>query len=276
MRMFKQMKGRRGRLAEIAAPLAFVLTIASPVAAQTREGGGRVFLTLNGGLQLASEFTDVVVFTHSGGVYSARPVGLLSAAAAQEEARYSASLAQAASPEFDVGAGVRVAGDLALGLAVSYASGEGVATVSARAPHPFFDDRARELGGLAGGLARQEIGVHVQVLYVALVTESVTVTLLGGPTLINLQQDLVADVRFRQAYPFGEASYEAAVAGGQSGTGIGFHAGVDLAYYFSDLAGVGLLARYSRATVDLASAAGGATRVPAGGLQVGAGLRIRF
>lgn len=275
--MLKQMKRSLLRPAEMVATVVVVLALASPVAAQARAWGGRGFLAIDGGLQLlASEFSDDVVFTESGGVYSARPVGLLSAAAAQEEPLYSAAHPQAASPEFNVGAGVRVAGNLGLGLAVSYASGEGEASVSARAPHPFFDDRDRELSGLAGGLARQEIGVHVQVLYVAPVTESVTVTLLGGPTLISLQQDLVADVRFRQGYPFGEASYEAAVAGGQSGTGIGFHAGVDLAYYFSDVAGVGLLARYSRAMVDLTSAGGTTTRVPAGGLQVGTGLRIRF
>ena len=89
--------------------------------------------------------------------------------------------------------------------------------------------------------------------------------------MISLQQDLVADVEFRQEDPFETASYERAIAGGQSGTGIGFNAGADLAYYFSDVAGVEFLARYSRATVDLASAGGGTVGVPAGG-----GLRLKF
>ena len=275
--MFKQTKGRRRRLAWTLAAGIAVPAVASPAAAQMREWDGRGFLAINGGLQLlAGEFTDAVVFAESGGVYSARPVGLLSAAAAQEAAGFSAVHTPADSTGFDAGAGVRVAGNLALGLAVSYASGESEAAVSARAPSPFFFGRDREFSGAAAGLARQEIGVHVQVLYLAPVTESFTVTLFGGPTMINLQQDLVADVRFRQAYPFEEASYEAAVAGGASGTGIGFNAGLDLAYYFSDVAGVGMLARYSRATVDLASAGGGTVGVPAGGMQVGGGLRIKF
>ena len=122
---------------------------------------------------------------------------------------------------------------------------------------------------------RQELGVHVQAQYLVPVTDSFTVTFFGGPTMISLQQDLVADVEFRQEYPFKTASYERAIAGGQSGTGIGFNAGADLAYYFSDVAGVGF-ARYSRATVDLASAGGGTVGVPAGGLQVGGGLRLKF
>ena len=275
--MFKQTKRRRWGLAGTAATAVAALAIAAPAAAQTREWDGRGFITINGGAQLlAGEFTDDVVFTESGGVYSARPVGLLSAAAAQEAAGLSAVHTPAESTSFDAGAGVRVAGNVALGLAVSYASGEGEAVVSARAPNPLFFGRDREFSGVAAGFARQEIGVHVQVLYLAPVTESFTVTLFGGPTMISLQQDLVADVRFRQAYPFEEASYEAAVAGGASGTGIGFNAGFDLAYYFSDVAGVGMLARYSRATVDLASAGGGTVGVPAGGLQVGGGLRIKF
>ena len=234
-------------------------------------------MNINGGLALpASEFTDDVVFADSGGVYSARPLGLLSAAAAQEEARFSGAHTPATAPGFDAGSGVRVAGNFARGVAVSYAAGEGEAAVSARAPHPFFDNRDREFSGLVAGLRRQELGVHVQAQYLVPVTDSFTVTFFGGPTMISLQQDLVADVEFRQEYPFETASYERAIAGGQSGTGIGFNAGADLAYYFSDVAGVGFLARYSRATVDLASAGGGTVGVPAGGLQVGGGLRLKF
>ena len=233
-------------------------------------------MNINGGLALpASEFTDDVVFADSGGVYSARPLGLLSAAAAQEEARFSGAHTPATAPGFDAGSGVRVAGNFARGVAVSYAAGEGEAAVSARAPHPFFDNRDREFSGLVAGLRRQELGVHVQAQYLVPVTDSFTVTFFGGPTMISLQQDLVADVEFRQEYPFETASYERAIAGGQSGTGIGFNAGADLAYYFSDVAGVGF-ARYSRATVDLASAGGGTVGVPAGGLQVGGGLRLEF
>ena len=110
------------------------------------------------------------------------------------------------------GAGVRVAGNFALGVAVSYAAGEGEAAVSARAPHPIFDNRDREFSGPAAGLRRQELGVHVQALYLVPVTDSFTVTLFGGPTMISLQQDLVADVEFRQEYPFETAAYERAIA----------------------------------------------------------------
>ena len=128
------------------------------------------------------------------------------------------------------------------------------------------------------GLRRQELGVHVQAQHLVPVTDSFTVTLFGVPTMISLQQDLVADVEFRQEYPFETASYERAIAGGQSGDGHRVQRGrrPRVLLLFSDVAGVGFLARYSRATVDLASAGGGTVGVPAGGLQVSGGLRLKF
>ena len=274
--MITQTDGRRRVVAWWLAA-AVVVAMASPARAQTRAGDGRGFIGVNGGLQaLAAAFTEDVVFGDSGGVYAVTPVGLLSAAAAQERARFTGGHAPAAAPVIDASAGYRVGGNFVLALAVSFVTGEGEAMVSARAPHPFFHNRDREFSGVATGLVRQELGIHLQAQYVAPVTDSLAVALFGGPTVISLQQDLVADVQFRQPYPYETAAYDRAFAGGQSGTGVGFNAGVDLAYYFSDLAGVGVLARYTRATVDLASASGGTVGVPAGGLHVGGGLRLRF
>lgn len=274
--MITQTEGRRLAAAWLLAATV-VVAMASPAGAQARAGDGRGFLTINGGLQaLAASFADDVVFGDSGGVYAATPVGLLSAAAAQEDARFTGGHRPASAPTFDAGAGYRVGDNFALALAVSFFQGEGEATVSARAPHPFFHNRDREFAGVAAGLTRQELGFHLEAQYLVPVTDSLTVTLFGGPTVISLQQDLVADVQFRQPYPYEAATYDRPIAGGQSGTGVGFNVGADLAYYFSDLAGVGVLARYSRATVDLASAGGGTVGVPAGGLRVGGGLRLRF
>ncbi|MCY4077645.1 MAG: hypothetical protein OXH04_19680 [Acidobacteria bacterium] len=274
--MINQTEGRRPAVVWLlAAAVAAAMSV--PAGAQTRAGDGRGFVTINGGLQaLAAEFADEVVFGDSGGVYAATPVGLLSAAAAQEEARLTGGHRPASAPAFDAGAGYRLGDAFALAVAVSFVKGDGEAAVSGRAPHPFFHNRDREFAGVAAGLTRQELGFHLQAQYLAPVTDSLTVTLFGGPTVISLQQDLVTDAQFRQRYPYETATYDRAIAGGQSGTGVGFNVGADLAYYFSDLAGVGVLARYSRATVDLASGGGGTVGVPAGGLHLGGGLRLRF
>ena len=276
--MNTQTNGRRWRLAWLLAGAVVVPGMASPAAAQTRAGDGRVFVTINGGLQAPSgTFTHGVVFAESGGVYAETPLGTLSATAAQEQARFDGDYARAAAALVDAGAAVRVGRHLAIGVAVSYVTGEGDARVSAQVPHPFFFKRDRDIAnGVAPGLAREEIAVHIQAHVRLPVSPSVTVDLFGGPTVITLARDLVADVRVRQAYPYETAAFDSAIVGGQSGTSVGFHAGADVAYYFSDVAGVGVLARFSRATVDLGSAGGGTVGVPAGGLHVGGGLRLRF
>ena len=276
--MNTQTNGQRWLLAWLLAGAVVVPGMASPAVAQTRAWDGRGFVTINGGLQApAGAFTHGVVFAESGGVYAETPLGTLSAAAAQEQARFDGDYASAAAALVDAGAGVRVWRHLAIGVAVSYVTGEGTARVSAQAPHPFFFNRDREIAnGVAPGLAREEIAFHIQAHVRLPVSPSVTVALFGGPTVVNVERDLVADVRFRQDYPYETAAFDGAIAGGQSGTAVGFHAGTDVAYYFSDIAGVGVLARFSRATVDLGTAGGGTVGVPAGGLHVGGGLRLRF
>ena len=56
----------------------------------------------------------------------------------------------------------------------------------------------------------------------------------------------------------------------RSGTRTGFHAGVEVAYFFAEFAGVGGKVRFSRAELDLAGP------VEAGGIHATVGLRLRF
>ena len=100
--------------------------------------------------------------------------------------------------------------------------------------------------------------------------------LFGGPTFVAVTQDLLRDVEFTQSFPFDTATFTGAATREQSKSGIGFNVGVDLAFYFSGHVGVGWLARFSRATIDLASEDGGTVKVDAGGVHVAGGLRMRF
>jgi opacity protein-like surface antigen len=57
---------------------------------------------------------------------------------------------------------------------------------------------------------------------------------------------------------------------------VGFNAGADVAWYFTQRLGVGGLVRYSQGNVNLTSPDGTTQSVKVGGLQTGAGLRVRF
>ena len=186
-----------------------------------------------------------------------------------EEGDLDADYRRGGGPLYDVSGAVRVWRNLAVGVAVSAFTKDNDASVTARIPHPFFFDRDRQIGGAQGNLNRQETAVHVQGIWVVPVNEALEIAVFGGPTFFDIEQDLVTEVRFTQAYPFDTATYTGTTFGRQSRSKVGFNVGADVTFYFSGHIGVGVLARFSRATIDLPSQDGGTVAVEAGGLHTG-------
>ena len=249
---------------------------ATPAFAQAPAGDARVFVTVNGGLQtMTSGFSENIVFMESGGEYPTEQ-GVISDAAAREQARFESDYRFENSTLFDVSGGVRVAPYFALGVGVSRFMTEETASVSAQVPHPIFFNRDRSISGASPLLTREERAIHLQALVVLPVTRSFTVTGFGGPTFFEVQQQLVTDVSFTHAYPYDAAEFASAVTGQESSDAAGFNVGVDVAFYFTGNVGVGWLTRYSRATVELPSASGETLDIEAGGLHTTLGLRLRF
>ena len=118
--------------------------------------------------------------------------------------------------------------------------------------------------------------MHVQASWTVTVNEAIEVAVFGGPTFFSITQDLVTDVQFTQTYPFDTATYTGATTDRQSESKVGFNVGADVSFFFSGHVGVGWLARFSRATIDVPTQDGGAVAVESGGFQTGGGLRLRF
>ena len=237
-----------------------VCTVLGSVRTSAAQGAGetRGFVTINGGYQLTSTgFSDNVVFTLN-----------------VEEGDFDAGYRVDTGAVFDVSGGVRVSQNLAIGVGVSRFSRVDDASVTARIPHPFFFDQHRPISGSAVGLQRQEIAVHAQALWIVPVNNRFDLALFGGPTFVTVTQDLLTKVRFTESYPFDTATFTGVATRKQSASGVGFNVGVDVAFYFSQHVGVGWLARFSRATIDLALDS--TVEVNAGGLHTGGGLRLRF
>ena len=256
---------RRGLLAAV-----IVLTGVVPASAQQT---ARVFILVNGGLQaLTRNFSEEVVFPPSGGVYRE----VLSGAAAQEQARFESSYRLDPGMLVDVSGGVHVGRHLGFGVGVSRVGASNAASLSAEAPHPLFFNRDRSISGRSTPLTRTETALHLQARVMAPLTESVTVTVFGGPTLFNVAQQLVTDVRFTHEYPYDAATFSSADLGREFGSKAGFHLGADIAYYFSSNVGIGWFVRYSRATVELPSGGDDTLDTEVGGLHTAGGLRLRF
>jgi hypothetical protein len=178
---------------------------------------------------------------------------------------------------FDAGGGVRLWRGLGAGLAVSRFAADGTAGTSTSLPHPFFLAQPRQVDGDADGIRRTETGIHLQAQYTIPVSRTVELLLAAGPSILLVNQTLVTSVNYSEEYPYDTATFTGVERRDASGSAVGFHAGVDVRWRLSRSVGIGAVARFTRATIDLdASDNRSAVTVDAGGVHVGAGLRFVF
>jgi hypothetical protein len=165
---------------------------------------------------------------------------------------------------FDVRVGYRMRPRLGFAAAVSAGQNESAGGTIASVPSPIRFASPTIVSLEAPGMKRREVGIHVQAVYFLPLGARTLVTFAGGPSFVHLQQG-VPNVVVNGVSPV-------VVTSNESGSGVGGNVGLDLTQMLSDSFGVGLFARYAAASVNLPSA----SSVRAGGLQGGAGARIKF
>ena len=178
-------------------------------------------------------------------------------------------------PLFDIGGAWRLTRHLWAGVAISRFSKPGESSITAKLPHPLQFNQPRTVEGSAG-LGRRETAGHIQALWDVPLGKALTVRVFGGPSIFSLRQDVVSDVEFSETYPFDAAAFTRAKTSAVTQSKLGFNVGADLAYYFHRMFGVGFLARYASASVDLHVNTTGTVSAKTGGFQLGAGVRLLF
>jgi len=99
------------------------------------------------------------------------------------------------------------------------------------------------------------------------VANTVDMSVFIGPTIVHVTQDIASvAVASGGQTPTGSLSSESATSG-KAG-----NAGLDITYRLTRRLGVGVFARYAGGEADLPSA----PKLKVGGVQAGAGLRVRF
>jgi hypothetical protein len=250
------LKRRPARLAVFA--IAVLASMPHDTLAQSHSS--RFYVTVNGGAQAGGDaLTDRREFE-------------LDVETATVEARHPLK----AGALFDGGGGVRLWKRLGLGLSVSHFSTKAIAAVEARIPHPFQFDAHREISGDTARARRSETAVHVQLLYQLPQRGKLRAILFAGPSYLTAKQDLVAEVRYDQAYPYDSATFTSAELTPASGAALGFNAGVDAFWMFTNRFGGGALMRVTRASVRLDAPANRRIGIDAGGVHVGLGGRLIF
>lgn len=175
----------------------------------------------------------------------------------------------------DGGVGIRLWKRLGAGLAVSRFTHDGSAHVEAAIPHPFLLKQPRAISGEASSITRTETGVHLQLLYTIASSRRFRLTLSGGPSRLELRQELVSDVLYDESYPYDTATFRSATTHVSTASKMGGNAGFDVSWMLARHFGVGGMARFTRSSMDL-TADTRHIRVEAGGVQAGAGVRVMF
>jgi opacity protein-like surface antigen len=232
---------------------------ATPAAAQPAKPA-RVEISANVGAQTgASTFTESDAFASNGG----------------ETETVTVDHGVKTALGFNVGAAVKIVPQLWVGVQYAMADMKSSASVTAIVPHPLLFNAPRTVQGSIDNVAHDEQNVHVDLMY-ALPMHAVGVKIMAGPTFFNLKQDFVSAVTVSETYPFDTATFGSATTKRLSNTAVGFNAGVDISVPVSSQVGIGGLVRYSRGDVKFDDPAIGSQTVKAGGLEVGAGIRLRF
>jgi len=167
-----------------------------------------------------------------------------------------------------------------LGLLVgySYVSRDVSGQVEVSRPHPLYLNRPRSASAGLSGYGLAQGALHFDLAY-ARAAGHLDWALFAGATLFQVEADLLGKPTYDEAYPYDELSITTTPSTTVTDSPAGFNVGGRLDYRFgrSRRFGAGMQALFSSASVKL-KAGKDATEATfdAGGLSVGAGLRVYF
>jgi len=167
-----------------------------------------------------------------------------------------------------------------LGLLVgySYAGRDVNGQVEVSRPHPLYLNRPRSASAGFSGYGLTEGAIHLDLAY-ARTAGHLDWALFAGATLFQVEADLLGKPTYDEAYPYDELAITATPSTNETDNPVGFNVGGRLDYRFgrSGRFGAGVQVLYSTASAKL-RATPDATEASfdAGGLSVGAGLRVYF
>ncbi|MEO5894708.1 MAG: outer membrane beta-barrel protein [Vicinamibacterales bacterium] len=170
---------------------------------------------------------------------------------------------------FDISAGYKVWRNLTVGVGYSMTGSKTDGSITASVPDPLIFDAHRNVTASAPGLKHTENQIHFTGTWMVPVTDKIDVGVSFGPTLFLVKQDVPNSVTVSEP---GAAVTNVGVDKVDE-SALGFHLGVDVNYMLNTRYGVGGLARYTRASIEIANAS---DKLKAGGFQIGAGVRVRF
>jgi opacity protein-like surface antigen len=193
-----------------------------------------------------------------------------------EEGQVAADYTEDSGPGLEGGLSYRLGSHLSVALMGSYLKRDGSASYQANLPHPLYLDKDRVVSDNVSGLDYNEMAGHLD-LVVSGRSGSFDFSGFAGPSVFKVKADLIGQPTYTQSYPFDSVTVTSVPAASAQKTAIGFNVGAGLDYRLSEKFALGVQARFSRGTAKLKPEGGSdEIEVDAGGLQVGAGIRVFF
>jgi hypothetical protein len=174
---------------------------------------------------------------------------------------------------FTAGGVVRVWRGLGVGVSGTTMSATDPAQISGQIPHPINANSPRALSGTADAFHHQS-AIHLQAVYWFQPAPRIDVLVGGGPSFMRVEQDFVSNVSYSQTFPYDTVTFQSATLTREQKNVTGFNVGGEVGFRLVGGIGVGVLARYSRATASFPDT--GASSVKLGGFEVGGGLHLTF
>ncbi len=178
----------------------------------------------------------------------------------------------------DAGGSLRLWRDLSVGASYAQLATSDATTLTGAVPHPLRHSAFRELPLHELSFPHRQRVTHLFFAWRFPLVDRLDVSLFAGPSLYSVTQGVVTNVTVREAGgpPFETVRVDLVQAGEHRRNAVGGHVGLDVTYMPTRHVGVGFVVRYATATVDLPAARTGRLSLPAGGAEVGGGLRFRF
>lgn len=221
----------------------------------------RIYISVNGAVQTSGgDFGETVTFRENA-----------------ENGSFSTDYQVKSGPAVNISFGASLWRNIGVGVGVTRYSKNTPTEFNASVPHPFFFNRPREVEGQVAGVEREELAVHVQARATFVPTQRIQAVVFGGPSFFTVKQGVVTDFEITEAYPYDTATFSRGIFTTVDESKVGFNVGADVGYFFTRQVGVGGSMQWAATTIDAPASSGtGSFEITAGGLQVGAGLRLRF
>ena len=177
---------------------------------------------------------------------------------------------------FDVGGALQVWRQLGVGVAYARFTHSDLGMGTGEVPHPFFASQCRLAPAELLSLEHRQRMTHLQILWTEPVWDRLDVTVSVGPSFINIAQAVLSGLEVSEvAAPYTTIRVDELTTAEQVVNTVGVHIGADATYMVTPKIGAGFYVRFVGGSADLTTL-GDVVSVDVGGVQTGAGIRVRF